>query len=83
MQQTSTQFQKQQRIKMTPQETADRLRELRLQCGLSRDKLAYQAGVSTSVIGQIERGIRPSQATCDRIEKVIKGQLEWIAGQAT
>lgn len=63
---------------MTP--LAKRLSEVREQRGLSRRGLSLQAGLTDSVVGQIERGAisDPSSATLAKLADVLGVTTDWL-----
>ena len=59
------------------------IRQLRLEVGLSQEKLAEQAGTDLSQIGGIERGVRnPSYATLVRLAVALGTTVGTIASHA-
>jgi Predicted transcriptional regulators len=48
---------------------SERIREIRSLLGLSQEQLAFKAGLNTSFIGAIERGVK--KPTVDTLEKII------------
>lgn len=53
-----------------------RLNQVRMQRGLTQEKLAFDAGLNRAYIGYIERGERkPSIETMAKIAKVLKVEL--------
>lgn len=58
----------------------ERLREKRLQKGLSQEDLAISVGVTKSMIGQVERGTKSlSVQLCKEIANVLNCTLEDLA----
>jgi transcriptional regulator with XRE-family HTH domain len=65
---------------------AERLKELRGRAGLPRKELARLAGLSVSLIGHIERGIRrqPKANTLTELARVFGAEFDYLfsgAGQ--
>ncbi|MET0558828.1 MAG: helix-turn-helix transcriptional regulator [Solirubrobacterales bacterium] len=59
------------------------IRRMRLEVGLSQEKLAERAGTDLSQIGGIERGLRnPSYATLVRLAGALDTTVGKIAAQA-
>lgn len=50
----------------------DDVRRLRRACGLSQEKLALLAGVSTVTVGRIERGQNVTLRTFSMIERALR-----------
>ena len=60
---------------MSRQTNASRIRAAREAIGLSREGLAYKAGVALSTIERIERGdVEPRRATLAMIEQALEAE---------
>lgn len=68
---------------MTP--LAKRLSEVRVSRGLSRRSLSLQAGLTDSVVGQIERGdiADPSTSALSAIAGVLGVSIDWLVNGET
>jgi transcriptional regulator with XRE-family HTH domain len=62
----------------------DRLRRARLDAGLDQPQLARMAGLSTSTISAVERGLRDLSAPkLFAWARACGASLDWIAGEPT
>ena len=69
---------------MTTGEIGDRIKELRREKGLTQRELADAMGVTASMIGQYETGIRiPKYETLERIAKALSVTIEALMVEST
>ena len=53
----------------------DRIRNLRLSSGMNQEELAFKSGISAAHLGQIERGLKPTISTIQKIAKALNVTL--------
>lgn len=64
----------------SPGLTGDRLRQLRMMCGLRREELAPRLGYCTEQLARIERGDSPMPADlASRIKPILLAQIQDVA----
>lgn len=64
-------------------EFGDVLREHRTASGLTQEKLAHKAGITTAFVGQLERGKKsPSLWTIARLSRVLGVPMKDLVGAA-
>ena len=67
---------------LTTGEIGDRIKELRKEKGMTQKELANAMGVTASMIGQYETGIRiPKYETLERVAKALSISVETLMGK--